>query len=115
MPGEEIEPTETEALLQTRHELGARYDAELVAGFAERIERAVQDRVGDELARRRRAEAAVAAAGPRQLALGILSIIACIPISIVLGVQGELPALVVVLAAIVAINWAHAATGRRLP
>jgi len=31
-----------EAALATRRELGARYDAELVDGFAERIERAVE-------------------------------------------------------------------------
>ena len=43
-----------EAALATRRELGARYDAELVDGFAERIERAVERRVSEEVALRQR-------------------------------------------------------------
>ena len=41
--------SDIEAALATRRELGARYDAELVEGFAERIERAVDRRVADQV------------------------------------------------------------------
>jgi len=97
-----------ESALAARRELGARYDAELVDGFAERIERAVDRRVADQVALAQRRTAAVAGAGGRQLAIGIVSLIAFIPISIVLGVNGEFLALLVTLAGIVGVNVAHA-------
>jgi len=110
---EELERATLEAALETRRELGTRYEAELVGGFAERIERTVERRVADELAQRRRTESAVSAASIRQMVLGIVSLAACIPITIVLGLNGEAFALLVALAAIVAVNWAHATTVRR--
>ena len=97
-----------EAALETRRELGARYDAELVDGFAERIERAVERRAAERGELQQRRTAAVAGAGGRQLALGIISLVACIPISIVLGLNGELLALLLALAAVVGVNVAHA-------
>jgi hypothetical protein len=105
---EELGHRDIEAALETRRELGARYDAELVDGFAERIERAVDQRVADQVALVQRRTAAVAAAGGRQLALGIISLVAFIPISIVLGLNDHLFALLVALAGIVAVNAAHA-------
>jgi len=108
MVEDELERSEIEAVLETRRELGQQYDAALVDGFAERIERTVQERVSDELSRRKRADAAVASGGPRQLALGIISLVAFIPICIPLGLQGQFPALLIVLLAIVAVNSAHA-------
>ena len=110
---DDLERTEVEAVLETRRELGLRYDAELVDGFADRIERAVDERVSAELTRRTRADAAVAGAGPRQLALAIISLVAAIPICIVLGIQGEFVALIVAMASIVAINYAHAWQSKR--
>jgi hypothetical protein len=97
-----------EAALAARRELGARYDAELVDGFAERIERAVDRQVADQVALAQRRTAAVAGAGARQLAIGIVSLVAFIPISIVLGVNGQFLALLVTLAGIVGVNVAHA-------
>jgi hypothetical protein len=97
-----------EAALATRRELGARYDAELVDGFAERIERAVERRAAERGELQQRRTAAVAGAGARQLALGIISLVAFIPISIVLGVNDQFLALLVTLAGIVAVNVAHA-------
>ncbi|MCP3423744.1 hypothetical protein [Nocardioides pinisoli] len=97
-----------EAALAARRELGARYDAELVEGFAERIERAVDRRVADQVALQQRRTAAVAGAGARQLALGIVSLVVFIPISIALGVNDQLLALLVTLAGIVGVNVAHA-------
>ena len=113
MADDELERSEIEAVLETRRELGQQYDAALVDGFAERIERAVEERVSDELATRKRADAIVASAGPRQLALGIISLVACIPICIPLGLQGQYAALVIALLAIVAINYAHAWQSKR--
>ncbi len=97
-----------EAALATRRELGARYDAELVDGFAERIERAVDRRVADQVALIQRRTAAVAGAGARQLALAIVSLVAFIPISIVLGVNEKFAALLVTLVGIISVNVAHA-------
>ncbi|WP_210440948.1 hypothetical protein [Nocardioides xinjiangensis] len=102
-----------EAALAARRELGARYDAELVDGFAERIERAVERRVAERAALEQRRTSAVAGAGGRQLALGIVSLVAFIPISIALGVNGEFLALLVTLAGIVGVNLAHAWQSRR--
>ena len=97
-----------EAALATRRERGARYHAELVDGVAARLERAHDRRVAEPVALQQRRTAAVAGAGARQLALGIVSLVAFIPISIALGVNDQLLALLVTLAGIVGINLAHA-------
>ena len=110
---DDLEHGDIEAALASRRELGARYDAELVDGFADRIERAVQRRVDEQLALQHRRTAAVAGAGARQLALGIVSLVVFIPISIALGVNGQFLTLLVTLAAIVGVNVAHAWQGRR--
>jgi hypothetical protein len=111
--GDDLGHGDIEAALAARRELGARYDAELVDGFAERIERAVERRAAERSELQQRRTAAVAGAGGRQLALGIISLVACIPITIVLGLNGELLALLVALAAIVGVNFAHAWQSRR--
>jgi hypothetical protein len=114
MPSDdELERTEIEAVLETRRELGLRYDAELVDGFADRIERAVDRRVAEELASRRRRDAASAAGGPRQLALAIVSLVAFIPISIALSVNNQYLPLLVTLLAILGLNLTHAWQSKR--
>jgi hypothetical protein len=118
MPGEELERTEIEALLETRRELGLRYDAELVDGFVERIERVVDQRVSDDLAQRQRADRAVAAAGPRQLALGIVSLVAGIPmtaLSLAVPESADLSlvSLMLTWGGIASVNAAHAWQSRR--
>jgi hypothetical protein len=105
---EDLGHRDIEAALETRRELGARYDAELVDGFAERIERAVEQRVAEQVSLAHRRTAAVAGAGARQLALAIVSLVAFIPISIALGVNGKFSALLMTLLGIVAVNVAHA-------
>ena len=95
--GEQIGREDAEALLEVRRELGPSYDEALVDSFAERIERAV------------------AGAGGRQLALGIVSMVAAIPISVVLGVTGNYAALLVAWVGIVLVNMAHALQGRPRP
>lgn len=105
---EDLGHGDIEAALAARRELGARYDAELVDGFAERIERAVERRVAERGELEHRRTASVASAGPRQLALAIVSLVAFIPISIVLGLNDEFLALLVTLVGIVGVNFAHA-------
>ncbi len=102
---------DVEALLETRRELGPAYDDALIDSFAERIERAVAERTDAQVQRRAPARPD-AGAGQRQLALAIVSMVACIPISIVLGLNDGLVPLLVTLAAIVAINVAHALQSR---
>ena len=77
----EIEHTELEAVLETRRELGASYDAALVESFADRIEAAVLARTASDLGVRSREARDRAATGPRQLALGIVSVVAGIPVT----------------------------------
>jgi hypothetical protein len=113
-PGDDAGPSreDAEALLEVRRELGPSYDAALVDSFAERIELAVSQRVDAQIAQRRAAQTAVAGAGGRQLALGIISMVAAIPISIVLGVSDHFLALLVAWTGIVLVNMAHALQGR---
>ena len=112
MGDDELERSELEAVLETRRELGASYDAALVDSFAERIERAVEKRTAEVATsrdlRRRHADGA----GQRQLALGIVSLVAAVPISIPLGLTDHLPALLVSWAGIVGVNLAHSLQGR---
>ena len=112
MGDEQIGRDDVEALLAVRRELGPSYDAALVDSFAERIERTVAERVDAQLSDRRAAESAVVQGGPRQLALGIVSLVAAIPISVVSAVQGELLILIVCWTGIVLVNMAHAMQGR---
>jgi hypothetical protein len=113
--GGRIERHESQAFLETRHELGPSYEQEIVEAFAERIERAVEARSGGEIEERRARRLEERGDRQRQLALGIVSLGASIPISIPLGVTGNLTALVVSWLGIVGINAAHAAVvnGRR--
>jgi len=118
MAEEELERSEIEAVLETRRELGLRYDTELVDGFAERIERAVDKRVTDEIATRHFADRAHEAAGKRQLALGIVSLGAGIPttaIALAVPENGELSflSLIVAWGGITVVNLAHAFQSRR--
>lgn len=114
MPGDdEVGREDVEALLEVRRELGPSYDAALVDSFADRIERVVAERVDAQVARRDAAQRSAAQGGGRQLALGVVSLVAAIPISIVLGqVDDGLVALVVAWIGIVLVNMAHALQSR---
>jgi hypothetical protein len=117
MGDEELERAEIEARLETRRELGLRYDAELVDGFAERIERAVEARVAGQAASRYFVDQAHAGAGKRQLALGIVSVVMGVPISALTLAIPEgvtsFASLCVAWAGIVGVNAAHAHQSRR--
>jgi hypothetical protein len=102
-----------EAALAARRELGARYDAELVDGFAERIERAVERRVAERGQLQQRQASGNEGARIRQFVLGIISVGAGIPITIATTVAtdgGGLPAVVVAWLGIAGVNAAHAST-----
>ncbi len=110
---EEVGREDVEALLEVRRELGPSYDAALVDSFADRIERVVAERVDAQVARRDAAQRSAAHSGGRQLALGIVSLVAAIPISIVLAqVEDGLVPLLVAWMGIVLVNMAHALQSR---
>ncbi|RYB90703.1 hypothetical protein EUA06_10435 [Nocardioides glacieisoli] len=108
---EELGHGDIEAALATRRELGARYDAELVDGFAERIERTVERRVADQVALVQGRTAGSEGGRIRQFVLGIIFVGVGIPITIVPMVAADngLPAVVVAWLGIVGVNAAHAA------
>ena len=110
---DELEHGDIEAALAARRELGAQYDSALVESFADRVEREIDRRVTAEVATYGRGQRVSEAAGPRQLALGIVSLVAAIPIAIVLGVNEQTVALFLSLLSIVMVNWAHAWQSRR--
>ena len=99
-----------EAALATRRELGARYDAELVDGFAERIERAVDRRVSEQVALQQRRTADASGGRIRQFALGVISLGVGVPVTIVpmVATDNGLPAVVVAWLGIIGVNAAHA-------
>jgi len=113
-----FERGELEAVLETRRELGASYDAALVESFAERIEAAVVARAAQEVSVRNREANDRTSAGPRQLALGIASVVAGIPVTALSLAVPEnaavnLGSLVLGWGGIVAVNMAHALQSRR--
>jgi hypothetical protein len=112
-----LERGEVEAVLETRRELGASYDAALVDSFADRIEAAVAARVAGETVARRHSERIQVSAGPRQLALGIVTSVAGIPVTALslAAVEGDalgLVAMAIGWGGLVAINVAHAVQSR---
>ena len=108
-----MERRDIEALLATRQELGPTYDAALVESFADRIERALDEKVGSSVDSRRHREMLERRQMIFQFVLGAASMVAAIPISITLGVTDNFLALLVAWVGIVAVNVAHAAAMRR--
>jgi hypothetical protein len=107
-PSDDVERSEIEALAATRAELGPEYDAALLASFADRVERAIDVRVGQVLGMQSRSGELERTRSHQQLTLGIISAVAGIPISIVLGLKGNEVALLIAWVGIVAVNFAHA-------
>ncbi|QCX29186.1 hypothetical protein FC770_08105 [Nocardioides jishulii] len=102
---------DVESLLAARGELGVEYESALVESFTERVERAVAERseqAAREINRRRRADDS---ARIRQFALGVVSLVVGVPITIVPIVAPDDPSLAGVVVAwlgIVGVNVAHA-------
>jgi hypothetical protein len=111
--GEPVERRDLEALLATRQELGPSYDAALVESFADRIETALEEKVGSSVDDRRHREQMERRQMIFQFVLGAASMVAAIPISIVLGLNHQILALLIAWAGIAAVNLAHASTVRR--
>jgi hypothetical protein len=111
-PGEDVGRQDIEAALETRRELGPTYEREVVDSFADRIENAIRTRVDAQLAHGTGQQLLGARHQTQQFALAIISLVAAIPISIVLGVKGEFLALLLSWGGIVAINVAWALSGR---
>src|SRR5262245_13334025 len=115
--GEPIGRDEAEAVLATRAELGATYDADLVQAFAERVEQVVEARVAERTQsvelERSRAHSITDAAGTRQMVLGFVSLGTGIPITAIAASTADLPGLIVAWCGIVGVNVAHAIQSRR--
>jgi hypothetical protein len=87
---------ELEATLAARRELGPAHDAELIAGFLDRIEKEIDRRVDERLAKR----------GPRgHTPLNPATLAVCIPIIAIAGGIGHLAGLI---AAFVALAFVFA-------
>jgi hypothetical protein len=108
-----LEHGDIQALAAARAELGRDYEPALLDAFAERVEATIEQRVGEALAHARRGSGMERRMAGQQLALGIISLVATIPIAIVLGIHDKGLALLITLTAIVAVNYAHALLGRR--
>ncbi|MEU5029849.1 hypothetical protein [Streptomyces milbemycinicus] len=119
---------ELDATLQTRKELGAEYETELVDSFMEKVEQRFND-TADRHVRRQLAEQQMAAArGTRPHATGrpaqgqglgfgerfafvATSLVLAIPLSAIAAVNAGLSGLVVTWAGIFAVNAVHASGG----
>lgn len=110
---DDLERSEIEALGATRAELGRDYEPALLDAFADRVEAAVDHRIAAAVQAARPDHSLERRVAGQQLALGIVSLVAAIPISIVLGLNDQLVALLIAWAGIIAVNWAHAFQGRR--
>jgi hypothetical protein len=107
------------AAVGARRELGPDYEDAVLDGFLARLDRQMQERVDATVAERfssgeRRAEGAAARRDPG-LTLGIVSVIAGIPVTAITTGTEELAALIVSWAGIAAVNVAHAWGRRRHP
>ena len=120
-PGEVPEDTgstrdDLTAAVGARRELGPDYEDAVLDGFLARLDRQMQERVDATVAERlssgeRRGEDEPARRDPG-LTLGIVSVIAGIPVTAITGNAEELAALIIAWGGIAAVNVAHA-WGRR--
>ena len=105
---EDVDRQDIEALGATRAELGAAYEPALLDAFADKVEATIQRRVDGQLAMRGRDQGLERQHATLQFTLGVISMVAAIPISIVLGVTENFLALLVAWLGIIAVNLAHA-------
>jgi len=123
MSEREIPRDEAEAALQTRRELGSEYEPAIVDSFVDRIDKAIERRVADHVARRIedsdqmakvQAKAHADTAGHR-LALAIVSLALSVPLTaIAASSTAGIEAIVLIWVAIVLVN-AIFAWGSRMP
>ncbi len=102
---------EAEAALAARHELGTEYEAAIVDSFVDRVDKAIDARVAEQVAEH---------LGPRQrqpdnngnLALAIVSLGCGIPITAIAGGTADLAGILVAWAGIAVVNISYAVSGR---
>jgi hypothetical protein len=99
------------AAVGARRELGPDYEDAVLDGFLARLDRQMQERVDATVAERSRTTLAREERDPG-LTLGIVSVIAGIPVTAITTGTEELAALIVAWGGIAAVNVAHA-WGRR--
>jgi hypothetical protein len=122
MPEREIPRDEAEAALQTRHDLGREYEPAIVDSFVDRIDKAIEQRISDEVARRLqgvddRSNAYAKAAAQRSghsLALAIVSLGISIPLTAISAATVGMSAVIFVWVAIVMVNLVFALGGLSL-
>ncbi|HJR37886.1 MAG TPA: hypothetical protein VJ819_05825 [Nocardioidaceae bacterium] len=110
---DDLDRSEIEAVIETRRDLGPEYEPALVDSFVEKVEAAIEQRVDARLAARQRSQAMERRHSGQQLALGIVSLVMAIPITIVLAVNDKLLALLIAWVGIAVVNIAYAWQGRR--
>jgi len=106
-----LDRSELEAVIETRRELGAAYESALVDSFVEKVETAIERRVDARLAEQHRAHSLERRHSGQQLALGIVSLVMSIPITITLAVNDQLLALLIAWVGIAVVNIANAWQG----
>lgn len=109
---DDLDRSEIEAVLEVRRELGPSYEPALVDSFVEKVEGEIERRVDARIAERQRAQSMERRRSGQQLALGIVSLVIAIPITITLAVTEELMALLIAWVGIAIVNFAHAVQGR---
>ncbi len=112
MGTEDISRQDVEVLLEVRRDLGPSYEAAVVDSFAEKIERAVAERVDAQVAEAQRARQQEGASNAGQMTLGIVSLGTGIPITAIAAGTADLPGLIVAWAGIVGVNVAYSLRNR---
>jgi hypothetical protein len=82
-----VDEQELKAVVEARKELGAEHEEQLIAGFLERMDKEIDRRVDERLAR-------VAPRKPRASSLHPGTLGVCIPIVAIAGGIGHLPGLI---------------------
>lgn len=121
MAERDIPRDEAEAALQTRHHLGQEYEPAIVESFVERLDEAIERRVSEEVSRRLQDSGDRATTQAKEqsstsghtLALAIVSLSLSLPLTaIVIGGEGGTGMVVLIWAAIVAVNMIFALSNR---
>ncbi|MFB6440507.1 hypothetical protein ACFCVY_27660 [Streptomyces sp. NPDC056411] len=114
---------ELDATLQTRKDLGAEYESELVESFLEKLDRTVERRVRRQLAEQQMQVARGARPQPREggatdfwerFGVAALSLALAIPLSAIAAGNAGLPGLLVCWAGIIGVNAVHSLSLRSL-
>jgi hypothetical protein len=86
-----VDEQELRAVVEARKELGPEHEEHLIAGFLGRMEKEIDRRVDERLAKVRR---------PRESALNPATLGVCIPIVAIAGGIGHLPGLIIAFVAL---------------